>query len=368
MSLKFRYSKKILFLAIGGIVVLGGGSGTAAIYIGSEKLLGSSYLEINGLECATVETVKVRRNHHYWVRKYVTSEVAGDGIARVRTALRVARSVQQKEKADLVQVTFIDKAGPTERARMRGRMIGAQVVFIPDPSRMPAQTGAQPYSAYYLDGAAGPDGGYYGMRIDLPLEDIEAVSASLTDNADCLDPVAETVAREHGTATARDGQEASGGHAETGEHGAEGHGESEGRGDEPVAEGRAKPADEDVGPAHAGPRESGGFLSSVMELIVGPEQGASGEHASDQQAAGSDVIPKEHDAAESPREPNALAEGGKRWSKATDADERRSDTHAETADARQPSPADGASAADAAGAEWLAKMRGEPAPAAAAGR
>ncbi|MGK6311806.1 hypothetical protein [Neorhizobium sp. DT-125] len=417
---RFRFSRTLV-LIMGGIVVFGGGSGAAAVIIGTDKILGPSYRELNGLECTTLETIRIRRDQRYWVRKYVTSDKAGDGPARLKTALRVAQAVQKKEKADLVQVAMVDKAGPTDRARMRGRMVGAQVVYIPDPEKVPEGIAAQTYSAYYLDGSANANGEYYGMRIDLPLEDVETLSARLTDNADCFDPKAAVSNGEHAAPAAGHGeapghgesagQEKTPGHAEeptAGGHGvpAEDHGdevaakESSGllssvtsmifgsRQETPAephapkgkghaaasAEGHSVPADghgeatatEDHGDqavtaeqAIEPEKEEGGFLASVKSMIFGNGEDAKPAPSHDEASA-------DRHAPEAPSpapEPRTAAEGGKRWSNASEADEIRSDhaspeaSYAEAA----PPPADGSTEADAAGAAWLAKFRGQPA-------
>ncbi|WP_105385901.1 hypothetical protein [Neorhizobium alkalisoli] len=430
MGLTFRFSKKLI-LIMSGIVVLGGGSGAAAVFVGADKLLGPSYLEMNGFECTSLETIKIKRDQRYWVRKYVTSEEPGDGMARIRTALRVARAVQEKEKADLVQVAMIDKAGPTDRALMRGRMIGAQVIYIPDPGKMPKGTAASVYSAYYLDGTANASGEYYGMRIDLPVEDVEAVTARLTDHADCVEPAAAVPEGAHGASADGHGAPA-GGHGEP----SGGHGESSGgHGEEPAAGGHDAPA-EGHGDEIAA-KESGGLLGSVTGMLFGsgekapPAEGHAKEAADhapapadghgapasdqaatedhrDQKPGGKEAAVKEHAAepaaskqatkaddggflasvkgmifgsggAEKPvekvvsapavkappeqpaPEPRTAAEGGKRWSKSTDADAKRSEpTPAEAAHAEVATPpTDGSNGADAAGAAWLAKMRGE---------
>ncbi|CDZ58903.1 Hypothetical protein NGAL_HAMBI2605_02570 [Neorhizobium galegae bv. orientalis] len=439
-GLKFRFSKKLVFILMGSIVVLGGGSGAAAVLIGTDKILGPSYLEINGLECTALETVKIKRDQRYWIRKYVVSDGTGDGLARIRTALRVAKAVQEKEKADLVQVAIIDKAGPRDRAQMRGRAIGAQVVYIPDPKKAPEGTDAQLYSAYYLDGTANSNGEYYGMRIDLPLEDVEALTARLTDHADCVGPVVATPEGEHGQKPKADGHgapSAPAGHGEpvASSHGAapadaqgapaEGHGgevaakESGGffssvtgmifgSGQEAPAQGHAPagnpaapethaaapaaaaqaapaaaaahpaPASSNKSVAHQVPnqgqgdqkpaappqvasaepkKEEGGFLASIMGMFSGSEA---------QEKPG--AAPAAAKASEPAPAPRTSAEGGKRWSKQTDGDAVRSDAkppetaHSEAA----PAKTAGATDADAAGAEWLAKLRGQPAPAAPA--
>jgi hypothetical protein len=423
------------------------------VLIGADKILGPSYLEINGLECTALETVKIKRDQRYWIRKYVVSDGTGDGLARIRTALRVAKAVQEKEKADLVQVAMIDKAGPRDRAQMRGRAIGAQVVYIPDPKKAPEGTDAQPYSAYYLDGTANSNGEYYGMRIDLPLEDVEALTARLTDHADCVGPVVATPEGEHGQKPKADGHGAPSAPAGHGEPVANSHG--------------AAPADAQGAPAegHGGEvaaKESGGFFSSVTGMIFGSgqeapaqdhapagnpaaaethaaapaaavhaapaaaahpapavhaapavaahpapaapnksvaHQGPNQGHGDQKPAAPAQVAsaePKKEEggflasimgmfsgsgerekpgaaraaakASEPAPAPRTSAEGGKRWSKQTDGDAVRSDVkppetaHAEAA----PAKTAGATDADAAGAEWLAKLRGQPAPAAPA--
>jgi hypothetical protein len=327
-------------------------------------------------------------------------------------------------------VAMIDKAGPRDRAQMRGRAIGAQVVYIPDPKKAPEGTDAQLYSAYYLDGTANSNGEYYGMRIDLPLEDVEALTARLTDHADCVGPVVATPEGEHGQKPKADGHGAPSAPA--------GH-------DEPVAKGHGAPADAHGAPAegHGGEvaaKESGGFFSSVTGMIFGsgqeaPAQGhapagnpaASETHAAAPAAAAhpapaapnksvahqgpnqgqgnqkpaapaqvASAEPKKEEggflasimgmfsgggeqekpaaaavaakASEPAPAPRTSAEGGKRWSKQTDGDAVRSDAkppetaHAEAA----PAKAAGATDADAAGAEWLAKLRGQPAPVAPA--
>lgn len=453
-GLKFRFSKKLVFILMGSIVVLGGGSGAAAVLIGTDKILGPSYLELNGLKCTALETVKIKRDQRYWVRKYVVSDEAGDGMARIRTALRVAKAVQEKEKADLVQVAMIDKAGPRDRAQMRGRAIGAQVVYIPDPKKAPEGTGAQAYSAYYLDGTANPNGEYYGMRIDLPLEDAELLTARLTDHADCIEPVVAKPEGEHGAPSGHGEKPKAEGHgapsapAGHGEPAASGHGApaeahgapAEGHGDEVVAkesggflssitgmifgskpeapaeaahapEGNAA-ADEThaaapAAPAHAAPaagappapaaqnkaaanqgskqgskqdqgnqkpaapaqvasaepkKEEGGFFASVTGMFFGSGEPAKAEAAKPEAAK---AAPK---ASEPAPEPRTSAEGGKRWSKQTDADAVRSEAKPPEAAQAEAAPAktNGATDADAAGAEWLAKLRGQPAAAAPA--
>lgn len=271
-GVKIRLSRTLV-LVLGGVVLLGGGSGALALYIGADKLLGPSYLEINGLECTTVQLVKIKRDHRYWVRKYVVTE-PGDGSARLKTALRVAKSVQAAEKADLVQVSILDKSGPTQRAGMRGRAIGAQVVYIPAPSKE-AEASDPVYSAFYYDGPVAPNGEYFGLRIDPPLEDIEKLAASLTDSADCVSPVSESDAKGDGHGAAKGKDAHGGGHeAAPPAHGAEagadaGHGEK-------TDEHGAPPAAAGGHGGEAAPEpESSGLISSLKTMVFGkPEETA----------------------------------------------------------------------------------------------
>lgn len=428
--MKIRLSKKFVFL-LSGVLVLCGASGSAAVLIGTDKILGPSYKDINGLACTTLQTQKMRRNGSIWVRKYVTSDQSGDGISRLKTALRVARAVQEKEKAGLVQVAMIDSAGPKDTAEMRGRAIAAQVVYIPEPARMPAGAQTENYTAYYLDGTPSANGQFYGMRIDLPLEDIEYLEAHLTDKADCFDPsLPEGAAAAEAEPKAASGYEAPAAEAE----------KAPGQGAEATTEAAAGKEAEGKREEMAA-TESGGFLSSITGMVFGAKEeaatgygeektvpaadnaGAGANEGDGEQAARSDPAtaaekPAEtksfldqaksmilgdtadkpaapaqteakadtrqtsHEPAEPAREPRTTAEGGKGWSKSDAASEIRSGTSAEAEaqsgaaiEAAQASGhseaqkpvASGENAADAAGAAWLEKFRAQQAAPAADG-
>lgn len=289
-GIKIRLSRK-LALILAGIVVLGGGSGAAALYASHAGYLGSSAASLNGLTCSTVQTVKIKRDHQYWVRKYVVADT-GDGLARVRTAVRVAKAVQKSEKADLVQIAILDKAGPTDRAAMRGRAIGAQVIYTPDPSKVPEGVMNHPLAAFYLDGSADQTGQYYGMRVDLPYEDIDGMAAALSDFADCIEPVVAGSEGGHGSPSGH-GKKGDSGHGggEAGGHGekpaAGGHDAAPAEGhDAPEAEGHGAP---DGGEVVASTPESKGFIASITGMffdnktedapeIDGNTTAAAGEH------------------------------------------------------------------------------------------
>lgn len=311
-GVKLRLSRTLI-LVMGGLLLVGG-SGAAALYVGRDKIFGPSYAEVNGLECTTLQEMKLKQAQHTWVRRFVFTD-GGDGQARLRTAVRVAKAVQAAEKADLVQVTVLDKSGPTQRAAMRGRAIGAQVVYIPDTSKAPDPSDPT-FSAFYIEGAA-THGEFYGLRITPPLEDIEKIAAVLTDNADCVSPVVETEADGHGgghDAKAKDdhGSKKSSGHGDASGHGeTSGHGGSDGHGEAaPAAESAHAP--EEGGhdaPAAAKDGESGkdggGLVSSLKNMIFGgakdvaaQENHGTGEpvHGDVQQAADHTVPSPEHTA------------------------------------------------------------------------
>jgi hypothetical protein len=297
---KIRLSKKLVAV-VGGVFVLCAGSGAAAVFVGKEKFFGPSYADFNGLTCSVLETFTTKREGRTWVRRYVNADEmpaadgSGDGMARIRTALRVAKSIQEKEKADIVQVAMVSKAGPKDRAEMRGRMIGAQVVYIPDLAKAPAGAAREIYSAFYVDGAATSKGEYYGQRIDMPLADIQHLEAKLNDKTDCIDPVAIAAAE----AAAAAGHGATKGHDKKPAKGHEpaGHGEASSGHDAPAAHGEAPAGEHGAAPAdghgeadasahgeggEAAAKESGGFLSSVTGLIFGAKEEAApvaAEHA-----------------------------------------------------------------------------------------
>ncbi len=187
-------------MAGGVILLLGGASGVAAILVGKDRFIGPSHASINGLECKTAQKVDIKKNGSFWVRKFIRT-TGGDGAERAKTALRVAKAVYEREKPDLVQISVLDSDGPQMRSEMRGRAIAAQAVFIPDTSKLPQDAHAQEYSVFYYDGDAGADGMFYGMRIDVTLEDAEAMVAGLSDIADCVDPTSEGAAGGHGAAS-----------------------------------------------------------------------------------------------------------------------------------------------------------------------
>lgn len=183
---KLLASRKLVLISV-SVLVIGTASSAAAFFFGKDRLLGRSYGAANGYSCESVQTVNIRKNRARWIRKYIRMDEAS-GIDRIKTALRVASVVYADYQPDLVQITVLDKHGPTLRSNMRGRAIAAQVVFVPDLSKFPNEAEVRRFSGYYHDGAASADGMFYGLRIDLPYEDIEKLALAQDEFVDCKDP------------------------------------------------------------------------------------------------------------------------------------------------------------------------------------
>lgn len=274
---KLHLSRKLV-LIVGGVLVLCGGTGGAAVYIGADTLLGPSYAELNGLECTEVQVVEIRKKDRFWVRKYVTTNEPGDGLSRVKTALRVAKLVQEAKKADLVQVVVLDTNGPKDRAAMRGRAVGADVIYVPDPTRVPEANPARVLTARYADGLAAANGQYFGERVDMTEADVQALLAKLDDSTDCVTPevvVPEGAEGGHGESKKDAHGKKAEGHGDAGGHGeapADGHGEApaEGHGEAPADGHGEAPAGEhgtETPVAEHGGGESKGWMASLMGMV-----------------------------------------------------------------------------------------------------
>jgi hypothetical protein len=209
-------SRKLLII-VAGVMVLTGASGAAAIIVGREALLGPPAEQVSGAACTLVTTVRLDRNGQQWLRKYVRSE-AKEADVRIKTALRDAGAVSNHEAADLYQIILLDAAGPQNRADMRGRAIGAEVLFARNPAAIPGMTA--PFVARYTDGKPAENGEFYGARKELSLDEIKTIVTAMEEREDCVDPNA--VAEEgHGESAGHGEAKAEGGHeapAEGGEH------------------------------------------------------------------------------------------------------------------------------------------------------
>ncbi|PZP43992.1 MAG: hypothetical protein DI595_20560 [Agrobacterium fabrum] len=295
---RMRFSRKLVMIG-GGILLLAGATGSAAVFIGSERLLGRSYVSSNGLSCDAVQTVNIRKNGSLWVRKFIRTG-GGDGPERLKTALRVAKAVYDRQKPDLVQVSVLDKNGPQLRSEMRGRAIAAQVVFIPDLAKIPEGAEAHRYSAFYYDGAANGSGQFYGLRIDLPLEDTEAMAAGLSEFADCATPASDAGSEgQEGKPTKSEG-----GRSETGDDGdggaptkgGEGGAGAEAKGETPSPEANGEPAADEL--LTSTPEADGDsiFSLSYLKSLIFGKGSTTAQAAEEKPAAGN--VPAEEAGAE----------------------------------------------------------------------
>ncbi|WP_337267299.1 hypothetical protein [Oryzifoliimicrobium ureilyticus] len=238
----FRPSKKLLIILV-AVLILNAAAGGAAYYfgfIGGHAETGVAE-KPNGLACTDVNLVTIKHADRLWVRKFIRTE-STDGLTRVKTALRVARAVYQAQKdhPDLVQVVVLDQNGPTLRSDMRGRAIAADIIYAPHPDDILKNLGQKTFTARYFDSGPALNGEFFGDRVELPEDKIEAMNAALTESTDCVDP---TVV----AATDKKGAEAHGGEKggkgkEAGAHG-EASAESHAEGESSDHGGREKPAD-----------------------------------------------------------------------------------------------------------------------------
>ncbi|MCV9966579.1 hypothetical protein OIU34_32400 [Pararhizobium sp. BT-229] len=255
---RIRLPRKVMFV-IAGVLVLCGASGALAVYSAKDVLLGSAATapSRSGLACTTVETLKMRRNGQRWIRKYVSTETA-EGVDRVRTALRITGLITRQEKADLYHVVVLDHAGPTERAAHRGPAIGAEVLFAPDPTKLPGMTAS--FIARYNEGKANTVGLFYGREVALSTDEIKKAMTAMDDKSDCLDPAPDIGAA--GSEAGAHGEDAAAGHGEAPlEHGAD-----------------AEASEHGAEPEHnATKAEEKSFFGSMMAMVWGESAPSAGD-------------------------------------------------------------------------------------------
>lgn len=184
----FRSPRKLVVL-IGGVALLIGSSGAFALYLGKDRFQGFVSASPNGLECSNVSLITIRKENRFWVRKYIRTDPT-DGLTRVRTALRVAKAVYEEQKPDLVQVVVLDQNGPTLRSDIRGRALGADVVYVPHPDKVANGAVEAPVTARYYNGGASAQGLFYGEQINMLPNDIDETLAALKNYSDCDNPLA----------------------------------------------------------------------------------------------------------------------------------------------------------------------------------
>lgn len=284
----FRFSRKVLIILC-GVLLLGGAAGATAVYIGKDKLLGPPEEDHAGLECKNVQLLKDQRDHQVWLRKYIKTEAA-DGVTRVKTALRVAAALYEKDKPDLVQVVVLAENGPDKRSDINGHAVGADVIYVPHPEKLEDIGKVPTLQVSYIDAMANEAGEFYGTRMKMPEEEASHILASLPEKEDCADPDAElraaaaAAAEGEGKKAEGEGEKAKGGEhgAAPAEEGAEGEsakpaegGEGEAaapEGEKPAAEGEA-PAEGDKAAEAAGePEAEKGWFASVKSMVFGDEK------------------------------------------------------------------------------------------------
>lgn len=185
---KIRLSRKLLFIVLGMTVLLGG-TGAAALYIGSDAIMGKPAENVAGEACTTIQTMVLKTPaRRLWLRKYIRMENA-DGEMRIKTALRIAGLAAKAYQVDLIQVNVLDAKGPATRAEMRGRAIGAEVLIAMNPRYLPQMKA--PFVARYFDGQPTAEGRFYGDRVSLDLEDVQKMMGKMKDapdKVDCAEP------------------------------------------------------------------------------------------------------------------------------------------------------------------------------------
>ena len=181
-----KLPKKVVIIA-SGVVVLTGASGATAFFIGKDRILGPSAKELAGVECTDVIRVAdMRKDRAPWLRKYVRVPPGTDGMTRVKTALRVAKKVQETLPADLIEIAVLDQAGPDKRAQMRGRAIGAEVIVVRDAAKVPGIT--EPITIQYYQGAASGTGMFYGEEATMTSAEAEELLSEMKELNDCAPP------------------------------------------------------------------------------------------------------------------------------------------------------------------------------------
>ena len=194
---RFKLPRKTL-LAASGVIVLLLTASAAATYVlgGTDFLLGRS-AEVYGVECRLIDTVAFDHGGERWVRRFVAVGQTSPA-GRLRTAVRVAESTAESERADLVLVVAVDRNGPASRVLMRDHAVGARVVYAPHPARV-ANVDV-PFSASYVDADPTPEGGFYG-KVEAPAPaELDAMAARMKKPYGCATPKSPEKAKEsHGT-------------------------------------------------------------------------------------------------------------------------------------------------------------------------
>lgn len=258
-------SRKLLIITFGVTVFLGG-TGVTALYFGGKDLIMEDGASAVGAECIDIQTMVLKTpSNHLWLRRFIRMENA-TGQERVRTALRIAGLLAQKNAVDLVHVSVLDTNGPDKRAFMRERAIGAEVLIALKPENLPEMK--SPAMASYYEGPVSAEGRFYGDKVIVDLDEIRSMMTAMrtvAEKPDCTVPVNEAEeaakANEHGAKDKKEGGS---------EHGAkpeETHGEkpaedaANAHGEKPAEEAKTENAHGEE------PAKEQSFLDSMMSMV-----------------------------------------------------------------------------------------------------
>jgi hypothetical protein len=257
---KIRFSKKLVLIVV-GIFALLGGTGAAAIYIGSDKILGAPKESAVGDACTDIETMILKTpTKRKWLRKYIRMQ-GGDGPARIKTALRIAGLVAKTFPVDLIQINVLDAKGPDKRAQMRDRTIGAEVIIAMRPEFVPEMK--QPFVARYYEGQPNEEGRFYGAKVSLDLGEVRSMMTKMKDAPDKEDCAAkpktpEEIAKEAEAKKNEHGEKP----ADAGEKPAA-HGEEA----KPAEHGETPKEGDAAGHEPAPAKKDKGFLDSMLSMV-----------------------------------------------------------------------------------------------------
>lgn len=261
---KLRLSRKLLFITLGVTVLLGGSGATAFYFVGGKSLMVEGGESAIGVECIDVQTMVVKTpSNHLWLRKFIRMENAS-GQERIRTALRISGILAKNNAVDLIHVSVLDTHGPTKRADMRARAIGAEVLIALKPDNLPEMKA--PAMASFYEGPVSDEGRFYGDKVVVNIDEIGAMMTAMRtveEKPDCTKPNVEDDAAAkndgHGKTDKKDG------HAKPkdGEKPANDHGEKPANehGEEPAKEGADKAAE------HAEPAKEQSFVDSMLSMV-----------------------------------------------------------------------------------------------------
>ena len=252
-----------------GITVLLGGTGMTALYFGGDSLMVEGGENAIGAECTDVLTMVVKTpNNHLRLRKFIRMETTS-GHERIRTALRISGLLAKTYQVDLIHVSVLDTHGPSKRAEMRARAIGAEVLIALKPDNLPEMK--SPAMASYYEGPVSDAGQFYGDKVVVDIDEIGSMMTAMRtieEKPDCVNPAgdAETAKNDgHGKTDKKDG------HAKPNEKPANDHGEkpAEDHGEKPANDHGAEPAKEGADEAAEGadPAKEQSFLDSMLSMV-----------------------------------------------------------------------------------------------------